>query len=98
MIKKIRLCQGNEKFLNDIIIFLKEQYNIEPTTVRQEKENLWSFSYRKNDSLIKLISLLYDDAYIYIKRKKKSCNLIKSEILKIMDMSNKPNCNEPQVS
>lgn len=79
--KAIRLCQGNKKFLEDIIIYLYENKNIEKINLFREKDNLWSFAYRKNDSMMKLISFLYDDASIFIKRKKEIADKIKNEIV-----------------
>lgn len=81
-VKAVRFCQGNEKFLIDIINFLYDQCGIIKVNLYQEKENLWSFAYRKNISLIKIINYMYDDAHIYIKRKKHLCDLIYAEAYK----------------
>lgn len=79
-IKAIRFCQGNYKFLKDLIDFLCEQEDIAKINIYQEKENLWSIAYRKNESLIKLIEYIYSDANIYMTRKKHLCDLIYNEI------------------
>lgn len=60
--------------------FLHKELNIKKVSIYQEKENLWSIAYRKNDSMIKLINYMYDDAHIYMKRKKHLCDLIYEEI------------------
>ena len=79
-IKAIRFWQGNYKFLKDLINFLYEQEDIAKINIYQEKENLWSIAYRKNESLIKLIKYIYSDANIYMTRKKHLCDLIYNEI------------------
>lgn len=79
-VKAIRFCQGNKKFLNDIVDFLFDECNIDKINIYQEKETLWSIAYRKNESMIKLIKYMYDNAHIYLKRKKHICDLIYNEI------------------
>lgn len=79
-IKAIRFCQGNKQFLEDLVDFFYEQVGVEKVNLFQEKENLWSVAYRKNDSLIKIINYIYDDAHIYMFRKKHLCDLIYNEI------------------
>lgn len=78
--KAIRFCQGNKQFLEDLVEFFYKEIGIEKVNVFQERENLWSISYRKNDSLIKIINYIYDDAHIYMLRKKHLCDLIYNEI------------------
>lgn len=80
--KAIRLCQGNEKFLIDIVNFLYDNCDIERVNPFQEKDSLWSIAYRKNDSMMKLYNYLYQDATIFMERKKKLCDLICTEIEK----------------
>lgn len=79
--KAIRFCQGNELFLQDIVNHLNKECGIEEIKVYKEKENLWSISYRKNVSMIKLIHYMYDNAHVYMTRKKDLCDLIIKEIL-----------------
>ena len=79
-VKAIRFCQGNEKFLRDIVDFLYEECGIEKVNTYKEKESLWSIAYRKNDSMLKIINYIYNDAHIYLKRKKHFCDLICEEI------------------
>lgn len=80
--KAIRLCQGNEEFLIDIVDFLYKNCDIEKVNTYQEKDSLWSIAYRKNDSMIKLYNYLYQDATIFMERKKNLCDLIYTEIEK----------------
>lgn len=68
-VKAIRFCQGNKKFLEDIIEWLYEECGAEKINTYQEKDSLWSIAYRKNDSVIKIINYLYSDATIYLERK-----------------------------
>lgn len=79
-VKAIRFCQGNEQFLIDLMKFLEEKVNIKIINTYKEKENLWSIAYRSNDSLLKLYNYLYNDATIYIKRKKELCDKLINEI------------------
>lgn len=81
-VKAIRFCQGNEQFLKDIVDCLFENCNATKINTYQEKENLWSIAYRKDDSLIKIIKYLYEKASIYLTRKKHLCDLICDEITK----------------
>lgn len=83
--KAIRLCQGNEKFLLDVVDALYEQCGADKINTYKEKESLWSIAYRKNDSMVKIINYLYKDATIYMKRKKHCCDLILNEICKLHD-------------
>ena len=78
--KAFRFCQGNKKFLLDLIDFLEKHFNIERVQIFQEKENLWSIAYRKNTSLLKLYHCMYDEATIYLKRKKELGDKIVKEI------------------
>lgn len=78
-VKAIRLCQGNKKFLEDIVDFLYYNYDIEKVNIFREKENLWSIAYRKIDSMLKLISILYSNSHIEMKRKHELCKLIQNE-------------------
>lgn len=79
--KAIRFCQGNEKFLKDLIDCLYLHCGANKINIYQEKENLWSIAYRKNDSMLKIIRYLYTDATIYLTRKKHLCDLICKEII-----------------
>jgi hypothetical protein len=79
--KAIRFCQGNKQFLNDLVTYLEKNVYIKPVNIYQEKESLWSIAYRNNESLYKLYHYLYNDATIYIKRKKDLCDKIINEIV-----------------
>lgn len=78
--KAVRFCQGNETFLKDLVYYLEKNVSVKSVNLYKEKENLWSIAYRKNDSMVKLIRYMYDDAHIYMKRKKHLCDLIIEEI------------------
>lgn len=80
--KAIRLCQGNKKFLEDVVDFLYENCGVEKVGIYQEKDSLWSIAYRKNESMEKIIRYIYGDAHIYMNRKKHLCDLIDEEIKK----------------
>lgn len=80
--KAIRLCQGNKKFLEDIVDYLFDEYGIKKVSVFKEKESLWSISYLSNDSLIKLINILYKNKNIYLLRKLETIKLISEELKK----------------
>ena len=80
--KAIRLCQGNKKFLNDIVQFLHKEINTSIVSIYQEKESLWSIAYRSNDDILKIYNYLYKDATIYMKRKKDKYTLIIQDIIK----------------
>ena len=80
-VKAIRLCQGNKEFLEDILNYLHSTLGIKTLNLYKEKENLWSFAYRDNDSMLKLGTYLYDNANIYIKRKHLTWLKIYNEIL-----------------
>lgn len=79
-VKAVRFCQGNKNFLSDLINFLYEECGIDKINIFQEKDSLWSIAYRKNESMIKLINYMYQDAHIYLERKKHICDLICKEI------------------
>lgn len=79
--KAIRFCQGNRQFLEDMISFLHNQLDVSIVTITQEKEHLYSCYWNKNSDLKKLIHYLYDDANIFMIRKKEKCDLIMQECL-----------------
>lgn len=81
-VKAVRFCQGNETFLQDLVNFLYENNGIQKINTYKEKDNLWSIAYRKDISMIKLIDYIYDDAHIYMKRKKHLCDLVYAEAYK----------------
>ena len=81
-VKAVRFCQGNEQFLKDLIDCLYDNCGANKINTYQEKENLWSIAYRKDDSMMKIIQFLYKDATIYLTRKKHLCDLICNEIIK----------------
>lgn len=81
-VKAVRFCQGNKKFLLDMVDFLYEAIGIDKIKTYKEKDSLWSIAYRKDISLIKLIDYIYDDAHIYMKRKKHLCDLVYAEAYK----------------
>lgn len=80
--KAVRLCQGNKEFLNDIIQFLHKEINTSIISLYQEKESLWSIAYRSNEDMSKVHNYLYDNATIYMKRKKDKYDLIIEDIIK----------------
>ena len=79
-VKAIRFCQGNKQFLLDMVDYLHKEVGISPVNTYTEKESLWSIAYRNTGSLYKLYHYLYDDATIYLARKKELCDKILSEI------------------
>ena len=80
--KAVRFCQGNNQFLIDLMDCLRENAGVRTVSLYKEKEALWSIAYRSNESLLKVIEYMYEDASIYIKRKKELCDLIVEEINK----------------
>lgn len=80
--KAVRFCQGNNQFLIDLMDCLHENAGVKTVSLYREKESLWSIAYRSNESLLKVIEYMYEDASIYIKRKKELCDLIVEEINK----------------
>lgn len=78
--KAIRMCQGNKRFLEDFINYMFVTFNIEKVSLFQEKENLWSFAYTANESLTKIIDVVYNNSKIFMKRKMEKIELIKKEI------------------
>lgn len=79
-VKAIRFCQGNKQFLLDLVDYLHNEVDVKPVNAYAEKGTLWSISYCSTDSLYKLYHYLYDDATIYLTRKKELCDKILSEI------------------
>lgn len=79
-VRAIRLCQGNEKFLNDIVRFLHNEIGTSIINTYMEKDSLWSIAYRSKSDLFCLYHYLYDDATIYFTRKKELCDKIINEI------------------
>lgn len=79
-IKAIRFYQGSKQFLEDLMDCLYEKCGVDFVSIYQEKDNLWSIAYRKNNNLLKLIEYLYHDAHFYMKRKKYLCDKICDEI------------------
>lgn len=79
--KAIRLC-GGKQLLLDLVEYLYDNLNIDRVSIsKDDGENLYSISYHKNNSLIKLIDYMFSDATIYLKRKKRICDLIYNEVL-----------------
>lgn len=83
--KYITLCSANKNFLEEIQKLIYEELQIIPGAIRQEKENLWTIKYGNKEALEKLIHYLYDDAEIFLTRKKEKCDLILEEISKYRD-------------
>lgn len=82
--KAIRLC-GSKELLSSIVEYLYSYIKIDKVNlIKESSPNLYSISYRKNASLIKLIEYLYRDATIYLKRKKLICDLIYNEVQSYM--------------
>lgn len=88
-VKAVRFCQGNKQFIQDMIDFLHKTIYISNISIYQEKDNLWSCAWRKDSDMIQLIDYLYDDATIYMTRKKEKCDLIMQECLKYVDFRSK---------
>lgn len=84
--KAIRLC-GGRPLLTDVMEHIHSNVHIESTRLLKEhcNDELYSIAYYKNDSIASLIEYMYSDATIYLKRKKKICDLIYSEILRYRD-------------
>lgn len=78
--KKIRFTGGTKSFLAEIGHFLHEELALNIPNIYRDKENVWIMQYRKNKDLEILIHYLYDNAHIYLKRKKYICDLILNEI------------------
>lgn len=83
-IKAIRFCQGNKQFLKDLTECLYINCGAAMVNIYTEKETLFSVAYRKNDSMMKIIQYLYQDATIYLTRKKHLCDLISNEIISMV--------------
>ena len=78
--KAIRFCSGTRQFLEDLIELLYYECGSYRVSIYQEKEHLWSIRYASNDSMLKIINYMYDDAHVYLYRKKEICDLICDEI------------------
>lgn len=83
--KAIRFCSGSHQFLIDLISFLELDAGLSSLNTYQEKTNLWSVAYRSNKDLENIIPYLYNDATIYMRRKKEKCDLILNELRKYRD-------------
>lgn len=81
-VKAVRFCQGNETFLQDLVNFLYENNGIQKVNIYKEKNHLCSIAYRKDTSMIGIIDYIYGDAHIYMKRKKRLCDLVYAEAYK----------------
>lgn len=88
-VKAVRFCQGNKQFIQDMIDFLHKTIYINNIATYQEKDNLWSCAWRKDSDMMQLIDYIYDDATIYMTRKKEKCDLIMQECLKYVDFRSK---------
>lgn len=80
--KAVRFCSGDYLFLASLIDFLYFECGIDRPSIYREKENLWSIRYASNENMLKLISYMYDDAHVFLHRKKRICDLICDEIYK----------------
>lgn len=78
--KAIRFCSGTRQFLEDLIELLYYECGAYRVNIYQEKEHLWSIRYASNNSMLKIINYMYDDAHVYLYRKKEICDLICDEI------------------
>ena len=84
--KAVRLCSGTQKFLEDLVVVLKNNLDLSYCPkVRQEKDNTFSISYRNKSDMYKILSYMYDDATIYMKRKKEIADKIMDEIREYRD-------------
>lgn len=80
-IRSIRFCQGNKQFIIDLMAYLKSELNVNPVNIITEKPNLWSIAYYRNEDVLKLSHYLYDNASIYMTRKKDLLNKVVEELL-----------------
>jgi hypothetical protein len=80
--KNIRMCSGNYNFLKDMMIYMNDRLGLKLNyeVIQKEKEHLYSFKYGNKHDLSLIIHWLYDDATIYLKRKKEICDKILAEI------------------
>jgi hypothetical protein len=80
--KAVRFCKGSRQFLEDLVEFLFVNVGIKRVSLYREKDNLWSIAYRENYSMLKLIDYMYNDAHVYMERKKRLCDLVYAEAYK----------------
>lgn len=80
--KSVRMCSGNYQFLKDMMIYMQNTLglNLDYNAIQKEKENLYSFKYSNKHDLLLILHWLYDDATIYLTRKKEICDKILAEI------------------
>ncbi len=80
--KSVRMCSGNYQFLKDMMTYMQNtlKLNLDYRIIQKEKENLYSFKYSNKHDLSLILHWLYDDATIYLKRKKEICDKILTEI------------------
>lgn len=80
--KAIRLCGANEQFIEDVKQFLLENVGLQSLYItKQNFQNpVWTLNCSNKRDLEILIHYLYDDATIYMKRKKNISELILNEI------------------
>lgn len=80
--KSVRMCSGNYQFLKDMMIYMQNTLglNLDYKSIQKEKENLYSFKYSNKHDLSLILHWLYDDATIYLTRKKEICDKILTEI------------------
>lgn len=80
--RSIGICSANASFLEEVANFLQNELNIRkpPSTWELDNTSAGQINWYKKEELIKLIHYLYDDATIFLKRKKVKADLILSEI------------------
>jgi hypothetical protein len=83
--KAIRFCQGNKKFIEDMIEYLYNTIGVNKPTIIQEKENLWTIAYQKDVDMVKIIDYIYHNSHIYIKRKYDTVQKIYDECYENID-------------
>lgn len=77
------ICSVNKVFLEDIVDFLYQNYNIDKVNIYVDNRGnnpLYSFQYVKKDSLIKIYENLYQNDYLKLQRKYNRFNDIYNEI------------------
>lgn len=82
--KSVRMCSGNYQFLKDMMTYMQNTLglNLDYNAIQREKENLYSFKYSNKHDVSIILHWLYDDATIYLTRKKEICDKILAEIEK----------------
>ena len=78
--KIIRLCSASKTFLEEVKNYLSQKLGIGGFIREEKKDKLFQIYYNENNDVYKLISYLYNDASIHMKRKYDKVLLIKKEL------------------